>query len=106
MKLEIVSVAFLFCAICSANIPFINQKLFAVFLLPFQKKPVWLRLLEMIALYAVLALSASLLERYLGNMTATGWELYIITLCLFLIFAFPGFVYQYLLKKTAISSMG
>lgn len=101
MRLEFISMVFLLCAICSANIPFINQKLLAVFPLPFQKKPVWLRLLEMIVLYGALAVSVSLLEHYLGNMTVTSWELYIITLCLFLIFAFPGFVYQYLLKKTS-----
>ena len=101
MRLELISMAFLLCAICSANIPFINQKLLAVLPIPFKRKPFWLRLLEMTALYAVLALSGSLLERYLGHLTQIGWELYIITLCLFLIFSFPGFVYQYLLKKTA-----
>ncbi len=100
MSLEFICMAFLLCALCSANIPFVNQKLFAVFPFPFKRKPVWLRLLEMIILYAALALFSSMLEGYLGNIAATGWELYVITLCLFFIFAFPGFVYQYLLKKT------
>lgn len=91
---------FIIISICLANLPFINQRLFSIFTLPKQqRKPLWLRLLEMVVLYIVLSGLAYFIEKYIGNIAEKNWQLYLITICLFFVFAFPGFVYQYLLRK-------
>jgi hypothetical protein len=38
------------------------------------------------------------LERHAGQATAQGWEFYAVTAALFVTFAFPGFVWRYLVK--------
>ncbi|MEY4296127.1 MAG: hypothetical protein RLY82_1815, partial [Pseudomonadota bacterium] len=38
------------------------------------------------------------LESHLGKTTGQKWEFYAITFALFVTFAFPGFVYRYLLR--------
>jgi hypothetical protein len=39
------------------------------------------------------------LEARIGQNYAQGWEFYAVTLSLFATFAFPGFVWQYLLRR-------
>jgi hypothetical protein len=85
----------------AANLPFLNQQLFAV--VPLGRgadfvKPAWLRLIEMLALYFAVGIAAYAMESTLGNVFPHGWEFYAITGCLFLVFAFPGYVLRYLYK--------
>jgi hypothetical protein len=89
-------------ALVGANLPFLNQQLFAV--VPLGRgtgfvKPVWLRLLELLVFYFVVGGLAYLLESAIGNVFPHGWEFYAITGCLFLVFAFPGYVFRYLYKR-------
>ena len=88
----------------AANIPFINQRLLAVGPKSGTSKPLWIRLLELVVLYVVVGLVATTLEGKAGQRSAQGWEFYAITATLFLTFAFPGFVYQYLTRKTVRAS--
>ena len=86
-------------AAIAANLPFLNERLFAV--LPLKsstdyRKPFWLRLIELIALYFVVGGCARLLEARIGNVFSQGWEFYAITGCLFIVLAYPGFVFRYL----------
>jgi hypothetical protein len=88
-------------ALLAANLPFLNQQLFAV--VPLGRgadfvKPVWWRLIEMLILYFVVGGIATALESTIGNVFPHGWEFYAITGCLFLVFAFPGYVFRYLYK--------
>ncbi|MQQ99186.1 DUF2818 family protein [Glaciimonas soli] len=84
-------------AVLAANLPFINERLFA--LIPLKAKSVWLRIVELFVLYALVGVIANVLESRLGNAFTQTWEFYAITACLFLVLAFPGFVYRYLRKK-------
>lgn len=59
-------------------------------------KSLWLRLLELIILYFIVGAIAFVLESAAGNRFPQGWEFYAINACLFLVLAFPGFVYRYL----------
>jgi hypothetical protein len=86
-------------AAIAANLPFINQKLFALIPLDRKMKPVWLRLIELIALYAATGLVAYGLESRAGNAFSQGWEFYAITFCLFIVLSFPGFVCRYLRRR-------
>ena len=85
--------------ILAANIPFLSERLF--FVVAFKdgtKKFVW-RLLEWIVLYFIVGGLAYLLESKLGTAQIQKWEFYAITFCLFLVFAYPGFVYRYFWRK-------
>lgn len=86
-------------AALAANLPFFNERLFA--LIPFGRpvKSLWLRVLELLVLYFLLRGIAYLLEARIGNVFPQRWEFYAITACLFLVLAFPGFVFRYLRKR-------
>jgi len=42
-----------------------------------------------------------LLEHRAGQISPQGWEFYAITASLFVTLAFPGFVWRYLVKRSA-----
>ena len=85
-------------ALISANLPFVNQRLFVVIPLRQARKPLWLRLLELIIWFAVAGAAGFAVEASLGNAFPQGWQFYAITACMMLVFAFPGFTWQYLVK--------
>lgn len=62
-------------------------------------KPFVSRLIEVLVLYLLVGVLGFAFETQLGNAFAQGWEFYAITLCLYLILAFPAFVYRYLLGR-------
>lgn len=77
-----------------ANLPWLSQRCFLVF--QCERKPAWLRFAEWLVLYFVAGGLALLLEqRAMGTIHPQDWEFYAVTLALFLVFAFPGFVYRY-----------
>lgn len=86
-------------AIAAANLPFLNERFLAVLPLRRPAKPLWLRLIEMAILYGVVAGLAYLLESHSGNAFAQKWEFYAVTGCLFIVLAYPGFVFRYLRKR-------
>lgn len=85
----------------AANLPFLNERLFGVVRINKQAKPFWMRLLEMTVLYFSILGVARLLEARIGNVFSQSWEFYAITVCLFIVLAYPGFVFRYLRKHHA-----
>ena len=86
-------------ALFGANVPFVNQRLFAVVPLKATKKSAWIRLGELIVLYFLVGALGFVLEARAGNRFEQGWQFYAITFSLFVVFAFPGFTFQYLVKR-------
>lgn len=86
-------------AVVAANLPFVNQRLFAVWPLKRQVKSVALRLLELLVLYGLVGAIGMVSEQRIGQISPQGWEFYAITLALFLTLAFPGFVFRYLVRR-------
>ena len=86
-------------ALVAANLPFFNQRLGIVGPLMQGRKPLWVRLLEMIVLYLLVGGLGLVLERRAGQVSPQGWEFYAVTAALFLTLAFPGFVYRYLVHR-------
>jgi uncharacterized membrane protein YoaK (UPF0700 family) len=80
-------------AVIAANLPFLAFN-------TFKKRPtslVW-RLVALILLYFVVGAIGFAIESNLGKTTGQKWEFYAITFALFVTFAFPSFVYRYLLR--------
>lgn len=86
-------------ALAGANLPFANQRLFGFVPLRTQKKSAWWRIAELIVLYFVVGAFGFMLEARAGNRFEQGWQFYAITFSLFVVFAFPGFAWQYLVKR-------
>jgi hypothetical protein len=86
-------------AIPAANLPFLSERLF--FLLPTGRpvKPFWMRLIELAIMYGIVIGAGRLLEARAGNAFAQGWEFYAVTICLFIVLAYPGFVFRYLRRR-------
>lgn len=84
----------------AANLPFFSQRIFFTIRPQSGKKGMHWRLLEWLVFYGLIGGLAALLEsRAHGSLYPQRWEFYAITQCLFLVFAFPGFVYRYLWRK-------
>ena len=84
-------------AFLGANLPFLSQRLLGVVALP-QGKNLAVRLAELVVMYFVVGGIGLLLEQRAGQIAPQRWEFYAITGALFLVFAFPGFVWRYLHK--------
>ena len=85
-------------ALLVANMPFISNRLFAVYALK-SPKNLATRLAEMLVWYLLVGGLGIYLEQRTGQIAPQGWEFYAITGTLFLTFAFPGFTYRYLFKR-------
>lgn len=86
-------------AACAANLPFFNERLFSMITLRRPVKPFWLRLAEMCSLYALVGGVAYLLGAHIGSGFAPKWEFYAVTIGLFIVLAYPGFVFRYLREQ-------
>jgi len=90
-------------ALVVANLPWLNDKLF--FVISLTGKSGWLRWFEWFVFYFVSIGSGFALEyKLMGTLSEQDWEFYVVTLCLFVVFALPGFIYCYDLKKILKSS--
>jgi hypothetical protein len=89
-------------AFVAANLPFALER--RLFVLPSRgegKSLIW-RLLELVLMYFVVGGIAWLVEKNLGPAHPQHWEFYAATACLFLVFAYPGFVYRFLWRRRGI----
>ena len=86
-------------AIVLANIPFLlSNRLFVFIKVP--EKTIWINLAEWFLYFIITGFFAYLLEnKSMGHVAEQSWEFYTITLFMFMIFAFPGFIYRYNLKQ-------
>ena len=85
-------------ALFAANLPWLSER----FLLTVArtKTAAW-RWLEWLLYYGMTALLAMALEyQSTGSLYHQSWEFYVATLCLFAVFALPGFIYHYDLRKS------
>jgi hypothetical protein len=85
-------------ALVAANLPFVSERLFAAVPLA-APKSIGVRLAELVVLYFAVGLLGVALEKHAGQVAPQGWEFYAVTAALFITFAFPGFVWRYLLRR-------
>ncbi len=82
-----------------ANFPFFTESLFGVVRLKQGSKPAFARIAELALLYAILLGIARVVETSMGNAFPQGWQFYAVTLCLYLVLGFPGFVHRFLRRR-------
>lgn len=85
-------------ALVAANLPFFNDRLFGVVPLPMKHKSLAIRFAELVVLYFLAGGIGLLFERRAGQIAPQGWEFYAVTGALFIVLAFPGFTWRYLMK--------
>ena len=77
--------------------------LLALLVIPLKHRPksiAWC-LLELVVLYFVISAVAFYTEQAtMGQVAGQNWEFYAVTASLFLVFAFPGFVYRYFWQRS------
>ena len=86
-------------ALLAANLPFIAGRIAFFWADPGGFLGYFLRMVELVVLYLAVGLLARALEARLGDVYTQQWEFYAITWFLFVVFAYPGFVYRYLWKR-------
>ena len=86
-------------AFVAANLPFLVERIFFVVKPRAGSKTFAWRLLELAVLFFVVGGVAWLLEGKLGEVHRQNWEFYAVNASLFVVFAYPGFVYRYLWRK-------
>ena len=84
--------------VAGANLPFANERLFAVGPRRAPKTLAW-RLLELACFGAAAIGIGFAVEARIGQRQAQGWEFYAAFACLVLTCAFPGFVWRYLRRR-------
>lgn len=86
--------AFLLVKFLLANFPWVSTSVFFIKPLPKKNALRW-RLVQWVISLMLAFLLALLVERFLmGSIYSQDWEFYITFICLFLVFSFPGFIYQ------------
>ncbi len=80
-------------ALVGANLPF------AIAQVRGHPLPLVWRLVLLLLAYVVVGGVSFAMESHIGKTTGQGWEFYAITFALFITFAFPGFIYRYLLRR-------
>ncbi|MCQ9326451.1 MULTISPECIES: DUF2818 family protein [Neisseria] len=76
-----------------ANTPFLTPRLLGIF--PLKHKHFGHHLFELFVGFGITAGLARLLESRAGSVHPQDWEFYAVVVCLYLIFAFPAFVWRY-----------
>lgn len=86
-------------ALLAANLPWLSERFLLILPTGDRGKRVWMRLLEWFCLYFIVGLLAVGLEtKATGGIHGQNWEYYVVTFCLFIVFALPGFIYRHDLK--------
>ena len=85
-------------ALLAANLPFFNDRLLGVVPLATAPKSLAVRLAELVVLYFLAGGVGLLFERRAGQIATQGWEFYAVTGALFVVLAFPGFTWRFLMK--------
>ncbi|ELX09704.1 putative membrane protein UCP019883/DUF2818 [Janthinobacterium sp. HH01] len=99
MDVSVASWLVIAAALVAANLPFFNDKVFALVATRWPRKPLFVRLAEMTVLYFVVGLIGFALEAQIGNRFQQTWEFYAISACIFIVLGFPGFIVRYLRKR-------
>lgn len=80
-------------ALIFANVPFLTRSWFG--LIKLNRKHFGHHAVELLAGFALTGILAYVLESRSSAVHPQGWEFYAVVVCLYLVFAFPCFVWRY-----------
>lgn len=83
-----------------ANFPYFSESIFGLFRPKQTPKSAFIRIFELLSLYFLVLGVAYAIESWIGNAFPQGWQFYAVTICLYLVLGFPGFVHRYLRRRT------
>jgi hypothetical protein len=83
-----------------ANFPYFSESIFGFFRPKQATKSPFIRIFELLVLYFLVIGVAHAIEASIGNAFPQGWQFYAVTVCLYLVLGFPGFVHRYLRRRT------
>ncbi len=86
-------------AALAANLPFFSRRIFFALNPASGVKGIAWCLAELIVLYFAVGGIALALEARSSQIYPQSWEFYAMTGCMFLVLAYPGFVWRYLWKR-------
>ncbi len=84
-----------------ANWPFFTERQFLVRQPPMGQKSFAFRLLELLVGYGLVLLVGFGLEANMGAVQSQTWNFYAIAALLFLVMAYPGYVWRYLRRRVS-----
>lgn len=84
-----------------ANFPYFTESVFGFFRPKHALKSPFIRILELIVLYFLVLGVAYGIESFIGNAFPQSWQFYAVTVCLYLVLGFPGFVHRYLRRRSS-----
>ncbi|MEY2776408.1 MAG: hypothetical protein RLY30_506 [Pseudomonadota bacterium] len=96
MSVTVAALLWLLIGFLFANLPFVLQKRLGVLKGP---KGFGFRLLELLIGYFITLGVGLALEQRLGALQSQTWNFYAMTSLLFLVMAYPGFVFRHLLRR-------
>ncbi len=91
--------ALLVVALVTANVPFFSNRVMLLIPVKSEHKALGWHALEMLVWYFIVGLLGRLLEQKTGIAHHQNWEFYAVTASMFIVLAFPGFVYRYLWRR-------
>ncbi|MDD3759206.1 MAG: DUF2818 family protein [Acidithiobacillus sp.] len=95
MALQQWAMIYILVAFIAANLPWLSGKRFVFGSCNPEKTLLWY-LGEWFVMYLIMGLIGMGVERLLdGQNHGQGWEFYVIALCMFAVFAIPGFIWRF-----------
>ena len=87
-------------AMIAANLPWFSERFFLVFKPLGGRKREWMRLAEWLLMFFLIGgIGLGFERKAQGTIHAQDWEFYVVSICLFIVFAVPGFVFRHQLGK-------
>jgi Protein of unknown function (DUF2818) len=89
-------------AALAANLPFLSEKILFVWQTKSGQKSFFWRLLELSFFFLLVGFIARLIESRLSPVHVQNWQFYASVLALFVVLAWPGFVWRYFWRKPGL----
>jgi hypothetical protein len=100
LRTELAALLFVLVGFAAASLPFFVPRWGFVFVRP-GAKPFLMYAFESLVLFALVVIAFLVWEARSGTRAPQDWEFYTVIVCLWLVAAFPGFVWRFLLRGKA-----
>jgi hypothetical protein len=103
LRTELAALFFVIFGFCAASLPFFVPR-WALIFVRATAKPFVMYAAESLVLFAVVVAGFVFWEARTGQRAPQDWEYYVVIVCLWLVAAFPGFIWRFLLQRRSMSA--